>query len=92
MVVVTTGGLDGKYEIIDAIFALDSHKGGFFSGGVDPAKAFGGVKAQLRKRCEELGGNAVIHCQFEYRNAEAEGFVGKKQVIEIFAYGTAVRA
>ena len=27
---ITTGGITSEYEIIDAIFALDSHKGGFF--------------------------------------------------------------
>ena len=83
MTTLTTGNLNQDYEIIDAIFAIDSHKGGFLTA-VDPGKAFDGVKAQLRKSCESLGGNAVVHCQFEYRNASTEGFVGKKQVIEIF--------
>ena len=45
----------------------------------------------LRKKASELGGHAVINCQFEYRVAVNKGFAGTKQVIEIFAYGTAVR-
>jgi uncharacterized protein YbjQ (UPF0145 family) len=47
----------------------------------------------LEKEGKKLGGNAVICCMFEYRNAQAnEGFLGgKKQVIEILAYGTAVK-
>ena len=38
-----------------------------------------------------MGGHAVINCQFEYRVAVSQGLMGSKQVIEIFAYGTAVR-
>jgi len=88
---VSTGNINKDYEVIDAIFALDSHKEGFFSGAANPEKAFDGVKEQLRKRCAELGGSAVISCQFEYRVALADGLLGKKQSIEIFAYGTAIR-
>ena len=87
---ITTGDLKGDYEIVDAIFAIDSHSGGFLSG-VDPAKAFEGVKDQLSTRAKKLGCNAIIGCQFEYRNSLADGFIGKKQAIEIFAYGTAVK-
>ena len=88
---ITTGNISQSYEIIDAIFALDSHKQGVFSGSADPGKAFDGVKEQLRKRCNDLGGDAVVSCQFEYRNALADGMFGKKQCIEIFVYGTAVK-
>lgn len=87
---ITTTDLKQEYEIVQAIFALDSHAGGFLSG-VDPDKAFSGVKEQLKNQAKKLGCNAVIGCQFEYRNALADGFVGKKQAIEIFAYGTAVK-
>jgi len=88
---ITTGNISKNYEIIDAIFALDSHKAGFFTGAADPGKAFDGVKGQLRERCSQMGGDAIISCQFEYRNALADGVFGKKQAIEIFAYGTAVK-
>lgn len=89
---ISTGKIFNSVEVIDTIFALDSHKEGFWSGNADPGKAFDGVKQQLKKKCEELGGDAVESCQFEYRNAVAQGvFGGSKQVIEIFAYGTVVR-
>ena len=90
-IVISTGNISREYEVLDSIFALDSHKEGFFSGNVDPGKAFDGVKRQLQDKCNALGGDAVISCQFEYRNALADGMFGKKQAIEIFAYGTAVR-
>ncbi len=75
-VLISTGDLRDDYQIIDAIFALDSH-GAKFLASAEPGKAFDGVKDQLRRKCTELGGNAVINCQFEYRNAETQGFVGK---------------
>jgi hypothetical protein len=86
-VLISTGDLKQNYEILDAIFALDSHTAGLFTS-ANPEKAFGGVKEQLIKSCSKLGGNAVINCQFEYRMA-----IGKHnaQTVEIFAYGTAVR-
>lgn len=89
-VLITTGDIKEDYEIIDAIFALDSCKEGFFQG-ADPNKAFDKVKEGLRKKANEIGAHAVINCQFEYRVAVSQGFGGSKQVIEIFAYGTAVR-
>ncbi|MBR4262086.1 MAG: heavy metal-binding domain-containing protein [Bacilli bacterium] len=89
-ILITTGDIQEEYEVIDTIFAVDSCKESFFNG-ADPNKAFNKVKETLRSKANELGGQAVINCQFEYRNATAPGFVGSKQVIEIFAYGTAVR-
>ena len=84
--IISTGDLKQNYEIIDVVFAMDSHKGGLFSS-VDPNKAFEGVKDELASKCQAAGGDAVINCQFEYRVA----MDGKKQVLEIFAYGTIVK-
>jgi len=91
-IIISTGDLKKEYEILDTIFAIDSHKEGMFSS-ANPGKAFDGVKEQLVKECKKLGGNAVINCLFEYRNALAGGgfLGGKAQVIEILAYGTAVK-
>lgn len=88
--IIATGDIRQDYTIIDTIFAMDSHKEGFLSG-TDPNKAFEGVKSQLTKKCKSLGGDAVINCQFEYRAAVGDGLVSKKQVIEIFAYGTVIK-
>ena len=89
-ILITTGDIKEDYESIDAIFALDSCTEGFFKG-ADSDKAFGKVKNALRQKCSNLGGHAVINCQFEYRVAVDQGLFGSKQVIEIFAYGTAIR-
>jgi len=91
-ILITTGDIKEPYEILDAIFALDFHKESFFGGSADPAKAFDKVKDKLRVVCKNMGGDAIVNSQFEYRVASAEGlFGGAKQVIEIFAYGTAVK-
>ncbi len=89
-ILITTGDIKEDYEIIDAVFSIDSCQEGFFKG-ADPNKAFEKVKEGLRLKAKELGGHAVINCQFEYRIAVTQGFGGSKQVVEIFAYGTAVR-
>ena len=89
-ILVVTGDLNQDYIILDSIFAMDSHKESFWKM-ADPSKAFEGVKGQLKKKAGAIGGDAIINCMFEYRVAEADGFMGKKQVMEIFAYGTAVK-
>ena len=90
-VLVATGDLNEDYEIIDVIFALDSSTEKFFSS-ADPNQAFANVKDKLRQKCAELGGQAVINCEFEHRVASTTSAFGNaKQVVEIFAYGTAVR-
>lgn len=101
---VITGAPPVPYTIIDSVFALDCHKQGYLSqlfckavpgadaGGADPGVAFDGVKKLLRLRCQRMGGNAVVNCQFQYRIAIAGGLFGARQAVEIFAYGTAVKA
>tara|TARA_B100001996_G_scaffold295279_1_gene235544 strand:+ start:795 stop:1127 length:333 start_codon:yes stop_codon:yes gene_type:complete len=90
-ILVITGELNTDYQIIDSVFAMDSNTEGFFSLGANPGKAFNGVREQLRVSAIELGGDAVINCMFEYRVAVADGLISKKQVMEIFAYGTVVK-
>lgn len=87
---VSTGDLGHPYHVIDSIFAICSSTEGIFSG-VDLNGAFNGVKERLRQNCAAVGGDAVIYAQFEYRVAVNSGFGGSKQVIEFFAYGTAVK-
>jgi hypothetical protein len=88
----STGDIRENYEIIDVIFAGARHTEGFFSL-ADPGKAFQVVTSKLSKACQSLGGNAVIFCQFKYRDAVAPGgvFSGPKHAVELFAFGTAVR-
>ena len=89
-VIISTGGIPGDYDTIDTIFAMGGAKEGVFSE-LDPNKAFDGVKSALADRCRAIGGDAVLFCQFEYRVALAQGLLGSKQALEIFAYGTAVK-
>jgi hypothetical protein len=89
-VLVITGELNTDYQIVDSVFAIDSHTEGIFSF-ADPGKAFSGVREQLRSQAVGLGGDAVINCMFEYRVSVAQGLMGPKQAMEIFAYGTVVK-
>ena len=88
-VIISTGDVNKDYEVLDIIFALGQGEAGLFSRA--PDNAFKGVKQELISKCKNLGGNAVIFCQFEYRITLDDGLFGKKQGVEIFAYGTAVR-
>lgn len=89
---VSTSGVSRPFEVVDVIFAFDSHKEGFLEGGADPTRAFVKVVNRLRSICAELGGDAVINCQFDYRYAVGASMMGNaKQVVEIYAYGTAIR-
>jgi uncharacterized protein YbjQ (UPF0145 family) len=89
-VIVATSNVPWDYEVVDAVFAIDSHQAGVFTS-ASPGTAFDGAKRQLREACLALGCDAVISCLFEYRVALGDGLFGKKQCIEIFAYGTAVK-
>ena len=91
----STSVIQEKYKVIDIIFAFDSHEPGAFSslfgsGGAKPGSAFDRVTDRLRNACFDLGGDAVISCQFEYRFTSTSGFFGTKPMVEIYAYGTAV--
>ena len=88
---VSTTDISLPHSIIAVVFAFDAHKEGFFAG-ANPKLAFAGAVASLRDQCKQLGGDAVIGCQFEYPVAVGSGFFGgSKQVMEIFAYGTVVK-
>lgn len=89
-VMLTTGGIQHPYEILDVIIAIEGHEAGYFDS-ANPAKAFDGVKKQLRTIAYDMKADVVVHCQFEYRVAAERGLFGSKQAIEIFAYGTAVK-
>lgn len=89
-IIISTGTVNREFEVIDCVFALDSDKDGLL-GSADPGKAFKGVKEQLKKQCRQLGGDAVLDCEFEYRMSEKEGTLSRRQIAEIFAYGTVVR-
>lgn len=88
-IILSTGGISSDYEVIDPVFVIGGAKEGMFSK-IDPFKAFEDVKGLLRDSCKNMGGDAVLFCQFEYRDA-VTGIVGSKQALEILAYGTVVK-
>ena len=88
--IISTTNINDNYEVIDTVFVIQSQGADGFlgTGGIDSDKAFDGVKASLSAKAIELGADAVIGCDFEQRIAnDALG----AQVLEIFAFGTAVK-
>lgn len=90
-IILTTGDLKKDYEILDLIFEMGAHKAGFFEISANPNSAFDKIREQLKSSAAKLSADAVINCQFEYRVAVTPGMLGGSQVMEIFAYGTAVK-
>ncbi len=85
-VFVSTGPPPTMFEVIDIVFAVDSAGvTGFWKPGVDVSAAFEKVKARLKISAFQLGADGVFNCHFEYRD------VAEQRLIEIFAYGTAVK-
>jgi len=88
-IMVSTGNINRNYEVIDTIFAVGFNKETWFKA-ADPSKSFEGVKTQLQDKCRDMGGDAVIYCQFQYRISVNSDMLAK-QVAEIWAYGTAIK-
>ena len=89
--IICTPTISQKYEIIDTVFALHGEEAGGFlgTGSVDVEKGLQYIKSALAEKARAVGADAVIGVDFEHR-AAAGGVMGDKQVLEFFAYGTAV--
>tara|TARA_B100000575_G_C23140978_1_gene663985 strand:+ start:2039 stop:2413 length:375 start_codon:yes stop_codon:yes gene_type:complete len=93
---VLTGGLNKEYEVLKVVFQLGSDDGGLggmlFNTGGRPEEAFANAETLLKAKAAELGCDYIINASFDYRVAVSKGtFGGANQVIEVFAYGTAVK-
>ncbi len=88
--IICTGHPGKDYEVIDIVFTIDSHNPGLFQD-TKAEIAFEKLRNSLRQAGTNVDADAVIDCQFEYRMATGGGVFGNKPVLEIFAYGTAVR-
>ena len=93
---VTTGDIKEDYEILKIIFQLGSDSGGgmgaLFGTGGSPEAAFEQAEMNLKLKAHNLGCNYVINAKFDHRIAVGDAAFGvKNQIIEVFAYGTAVK-
>ncbi len=94
---VTTGYIDKPHEILKVVFKLGADEGNalgkLFGQGGSPEAAFEQAEALLKQQAHELGCDYVINTTFDYRIAVgAKDILGNKnQVVEVFAYGTAVK-
>ena len=93
---ITTGGIDKKYEILKIVFQLGSDEGGVWGSllgtGGSPEAAFDHAETQLKIKAAKLGCDYVINTVFNQRIAISKAALGgANQVIEVFAYGNAVK-
>jgi uncharacterized protein YbjQ (UPF0145 family) len=94
---ITTGDINKDYEILKIVFQLGKDDGGalgkLLGVGGSAEEAFEDAETQLKYKAAELGCDYVINAVFNQR----VGLGGKNlagglnQVIEVFAYGTAVK-
>tara|TARA_B110000240_G_scaffold33683_1_gene36490 strand:- start:5044 stop:5418 length:375 start_codon:yes stop_codon:yes gene_type:complete len=94
---VTTGGINKDYEILKIVFELGQDQGGLlgmaFGTGGSPEQAFENAEAQLKIKAAKLGCDYVINTVFNQRIAVGKTITGDaNQVIEVFAYGTAIKS
>tara|TARA_Y100000816_G_scaffold37771_1_gene23918 strand:- start:150 stop:428 length:279 start_codon:yes stop_codon:yes gene_type:complete len=87
-VLLSTVDLKSDYETIGPIFSLASSTKKW--GVLDIDAAFDDSRENLKMIAKSKGADAVVGLQFEHRIAIQEGWTNK-QVLEIFAYGTAVK-
>lgn len=98
VVKVTTGGISKEYEIKGIVFELGADDGGvvgkLFGTGGSPSIAFERAEQLLKIKAHNLGCDYVINASFDYRIAIGNQSItgGMNQVLEVFAYGTAVKA
>ena len=90
--IISTTNINKEYEIINTVFVIHGEEasGIFGTGGIDTDKGFDTVKGLLSAKASELGADAIIGCDFEQRISSSGG-MSDKQVLEIFAFGTAVK-
>ena len=84
-ILVVTTSLQRDFEVIDSICRISSATAGF--DGIRLEEAFRLVKNKLRAAAIDMGGDAVIECQFAHRGVHDGG----RQAIELWAFGTVVK-
>jgi len=89
---VTTGDVRWDYEIERVVFNIGADEESFLQT-ASPQEAMRAAELALKVQAAELKCDAVIHTMFEHRIATGADKLlgGKNRVIEVFAYGTAVR-
>ena len=90
--ILSTTNIDRPYDVLDVVFVVHGQEAGGFlgTGGIDMNSAMTNVKKLLIEKAKGLGADAIVGCDFEQRIAVNPGMVNK-QVLEIFAFGTAVK-
>lgn len=89
-ILVTTGDVQAKYHPVNIVFVVGGSGGGLFQA-ASPQQAFEAARNQLQLAATAMGGNAVVHCAFNYF-AQTETKLGcSTTIFTVTGYGTVVR-
>lgn len=89
-VLVTTGDVQAKYHPVNIVFAVGGSGGGLFQA-ASPQQAFEAARNQLQLAATAMGGNAVVHCRFNYNTQTTTNFGCSSTIFTVTGYGTVVR-
>lgn len=89
-ILVTTGDVQAKYHPVNIVFAVGGSGGGLFQA-ASPQQAFEAARNQLQLAATAMGGNAVVHCAFNYFSQTNTQFGCSTTVFTVTGYGTVVR-
>lgn len=95
-VLVSTGDVPARYQIVDLVYAYGNSSAGFFQS-VNPADAYKIATKMLAAQAKSKGCNGVINIRLDYRVALAQPGIAAMvanvsfQCFEVFGYGTAIR-
>ena len=86
-ITISTSGISEKFKVLDVVYANVSVTQKLFDLNFDGSISFDKVKATLKIKCNELGGDAVINCDF----GQVYGGTVPQQTATFWGYGTAVK-
>jgi hypothetical protein len=86
-ILLSTGDIPEKYQIVDLVFAHGSSSEGALKG-MEPPQAFQILASWLGQTALKAGADAVINIRIDFKIAQ--GLLGAR-AFEVFAYGTAVK-
>lgn len=89
-ITISTGAITRPHQVIDAVIAVEQIEAGRFST-MKANHAFEEVKAQLRQMCQQLEGDAIINCRFQYHLAANQDLKQPDPAFQVFAYGTVIK-
>lgn len=87
---LSAGDICEQYQTLGMVVGFASKTEGW-GGGIKIEDAYATALDRLKDSAQAKGANAVIHINFQNRVGSSSGCGGQSQVLEVFAWGTAVK-